>query len=489
MLSNPPPDADETGGGRASLDLQRDPPPRLIWRLALPAIIGLSANALYQTVDIMFLGWLGAEAISAVSQVFPILILLAAIGEGIAIGTASYAARMLGAGQPERADEAATTGFVLAVVIGIGVSMLTFWQIDSVLHLFGVTEAALPLARDYLRIALCGYTLLLLQIFGDFLAISEGNTRFSMWVLIVAFGINAVLDPIFIFTLDMGVSGAAAATLIAQMTAAAIYIGYFVTGTGRLKIAPRFARMRGAVLREIAALGIPAAFATMFTALAFALVYGTAGQFGENAVAGIGITLRLFSLGALPVFGFCLGARAVLGHAAGAGDSARVVEAMRFMLLVTFGFCAAYALVILSLAPAIFRLFTNEPDVAAIGVRAAYACFLFFAFFGLHVVLLTFLQSTGKAALAGLVLLAPQGYFLIPGLLLLPPLWGFDGLLASQLVAAGLTAILSASMLAWQLGAFKRQAVPDGSLMATHSLRPHPHPATASPPSPVKGEG
>jgi putative MATE family efflux protein len=357
-----------------------------------------------------------------------------------------------------------------------------------VLHIFGVTEAALPLARDYLRIALCGYTLLLLQIFGDFLAISEGNTRFSMWVLIVAFGINAVLDPIFIFTLDMGVSGAAAATLVAQMTAAAIYIGYFVAGMGRLKIAPRLARMRGAVLGEIAALGIPAALATMFTALAFALVYSTAGRFGDNAVAGIGITLRLFTLGALPVFGFCLGARAVLGHAAGAGDSARVIEAVRFMLLVTFGFCAAYSLVILSLAPSILALFTDAPEVAAIGERAAYACFVFFAFFGPHVVLLTFLQSTGKAVLAGLVLLAPQGYFLMPGLLLLPPLWGLDGLLASQLIAAGLTALLSAAMLAWQLGSLKRQAAPiaSGGLVMTHSLRLHPHPAAAPPPSPTR---
>ena len=473
MPSNRLPELDG-GGGPASLDLHSDPPPRLIWRLALPAIIGLSANALYQTVDIMFLGWLGTEAVSAVSQVFPILILLAAIGEGIAIGTASYAARMLGAGDRQRAHETATIGFVLAVVTGIGVSVLAIWRIDDLLHIFGVTEAALPLARDYLRIALCGYTLLL-QIFGDFLAISEGNTRFSMWVLIVAFGINAVLDPIFIFTLNMGVSGAAAATLIAQMTAAAIYIGYFVAGAGRLKIAPRFARMRGAILREIAALGIPATLATMFTALAFALVYSTAGQFGEAAVAGIGITLRLFTLGALPVFGFCLGARAVLGHATGAGDNARVREAVRFMLLVTFGFCAAYSLVMLSLAPSIFQLFTHEPDVAAIGVRAAYACFGFFAFFGLNVVLLTFLQSTGKAMLAGLVLLAPQGYFLIPGLLLLPPLWGFDGLLASQLIAAGLTAVLSAAMLVWQLGALRRQA-PSGSFAAAHSRRLHPHP-------------
>lgn len=443
-------------------DFEREPPSHLIWRLALPAIIGLSANALYHTVDVMYLGWLGAETVSAASAAFPILVLLTAIGEGIAVGTASFAARMLGAKDFTQANRAATLGFVLAVSAGIAVTLLLSWHVESALALFGVTEAAMPLARSFLQIMLLGYTLMLLQIFGDFLAISEGNTRFSMWVLIAAFGVNLVLDPIFIFALDMGISGAATATLCGQTTAVFAYLYYFTRRIGRLRIAPRFFAVQFAMVREIAALGIPAALATSFTALAFALVYSTAGQFGDVAVAGVGITLRLFTLGALPVFGFCLGARSVIGFAWGANDRERAAESVRFMLRATFGFCAAYSLLILLFAPDILSLFTGQPEVAAIGVRASYACFLFFPFFGLHAVLLTYLQSTGKALLASIMLLAPQGYFLMPGLLLLPPLWGFDGILASQMIAAALTAILSAVLLAVQLGALRRGAVAFG---------------------------
>jgi putative MATE family efflux protein len=449
-------------------DLERDSPPRLIWRLALPAIIGLSANALYHTVNAMFLGRLGAEAVSAVSAVFPILILLGAIGEGIAVGTASLASRLLGAKDHEAANRTATVGLALAVATGIAVSVTLSFHTNDVLRLFGVTDSAFPLAQAYLRIALCGYVLLMLQIFGDFLAISEGNTRFSMWVLIAAFGINAALDPLFIFVFGWGVTGAAAATLVAQATAATIYLGYFVNEMGRLRIAPRFLTASPAILGEIAAVGAPATLATALTALAFALVYGTAGAYGDEAVAGIGIALRLFSLGALPVFGFCLGARPVLGFAWGAGNMARTAAALRFMLAVTFAACAAYALAILAFAPQILPLFTSDPGIIATGVRAAYACFALFAFFGLHVVLVAFLQSTGQALLAGIVLLAPQGYFLVPGLLALPPLWGLDGILASQIIAAGLTALASTVILMRQFGRLGRglPARLGGSLVA-----------------------
>jgi putative MATE family efflux protein len=443
-------------------DMETDSPPRLIWRMALPAIIGLSANALYHTVNAMFLGRLGAEAVSAVSAVLPVLILLGAVGEGIAVGTASLASRLLGAKEQDAANRAATTGLAVAILTGIAVSIALAFHTGDVLRLFGVTESAFPLAEAYLRVALLGYVLLMLQIFGDFLAISEGNTRFSMWVLIAAFGINALLDPVFIFGFGWGVTGAAAATLLAQMTAAAVYLGYFIRGLGRLRIAPRFLTADGAILREIAAVGLPATLATSLTALAFALIYGTAAAYGDEAVAGIGIALRLFSLGALPVFGFCLGARPVLGFAWGAGDAQRVSAALRFMLTVSFTACAAYALVILAFAPQILALFTSDPDVIAVGVRAAYACFALFAFFGVHVGLVTFLQSTGQALLAGILLLAPQGYFLVPGLLVLPPLWGLDGILASQVIAAGLTAIASAFILMRQFASLRRRRTTGG---------------------------
>ena len=508
-------------------DLAKDSPPRLIWRLALPAIIGLSANALYHTVNAMFLGRLGAEAVSAVSAVFPVLILLAAISEGIAVGTASLASRLLGAKDQDAANRAATTGLAVALLTGIAVSITLSLCTGDVLALFGVTDSAFPLAQAYLRIALCGYTLLMLQIFGDFLAIAAGNTRFSMWVLIAAFGINAVLDPVFIFGFGWGVTGAAAATLVAQMTAAAIYLVYFIKGLGHIRIAPRFlAALDGAalgggpstgghlepqtgipaagngsepvaspvrvpagasffaktgrhfsrmmlsraILAEIAVIGLPATAATALTALAFALIYGRAAAYGDEAVAGIGIALRLYSLGALPIYGFCLGARPVLGYAWGAGDTARASAALRFMLGVCLAACAAYAVAILSFAPQILPLFTRDPGVAAVGVQTAHACFALFAFFGMHVALVTFLQSTGQALLAGILLLAPQGYFLIPGLLLLPPLWGLDGILASILIAAGLTALASAAILVRQFGSLRRGGRLDARLAGSSPL-------------------
>lgn len=431
---------------------------RLIVRLALPAVVGLSISALHHAANAVFLGMLGTEAVSAVSGVFPIIVLMASVGEGIGVGTASYVSRMLGAKRVGHASRAATMGMALAVAAGIALATLLFLNLDGVLAAFGVTPAALPLARSYMHVFCLSYTLVMLQIFGDLLSIAEGNTRFSMWVLLGAFALNIALDPVFIFVLGFGVEGAAIATLLSQATAVCAYGLYFLRRLGTVRIRLPFLALNGRILREIILVGGPATAASAMTALAFALVYKTAGEYGDAAVAGIGIALRLFSLGALPVFGFSLGARAVLGFGWGAADYGRVLRAIGFLLAVTSAFCLLYGGAVMLFARPIVSLFTKDAEVLALGIQASFALHLLFPLFGLQVVLMTFLQASGQARLATLVLLAPQGYFLLPGLLLLPKFWGLSGLLASQIVAAGLTAILVIVVLLRQIVDLRRRA-------------------------------
>ncbi|WP_088344281.1 MULTISPECIES: MATE family efflux transporter [Rhodomicrobium] len=432
--------------------------PRLILRLALPAIAGLSINAMHHLLNIFWLGRLGAEAVSAVSGVLPLLILLGAVGEAIGVGTGSYVSRLLGAGRGEEASRTATVGMAIAIGAGIAVSLGVGFHLDSALSSTGVTEAAFPLARSYMAIVLVSYTLLLLQIFGDFLAISEGNARFSMAVLIGSFTLNMILDPLLIFGFGLGIKGAALATLSAQVAAVAAYGIYFGARLGVVSIAARHFRPSWAIIREILAVGGPAALASALMALAFALVYATAAQYGDAAVAGMGVALRLFNAGALPVFGFCLGARPVIGFAWGAGDRARVLAGLRFMLMLTTGFCAIYGVAMLCFSSPIMAYFARDAATHEAGSSAMVAIFALFPLFGLQCVLISFLQACGKVRLALLVLLAPQGYFLIPGVLVLPGLWGFSGLLAAPVISAALTAMMAALLLAQQAGELRRTA-------------------------------
>jgi putative MATE family efflux protein len=441
----------------APVDLGGPDLTRIILRVALPSVIGLSMNALHHLVDAVYIGALGPEAVAAVSSAFPLIILLVAVAEGIGVGTASYIARMLGAGKPDRASAAASLALLLILPLCLVIMVGLLLTLDDVLRLIGVTETALPLAMAYARILIAGCTLLFAQILCDFIAISEGNTRFSMWTLIGSFGLNMLLDPLFIFVLDMGVGGAALATVCAQAAAVTAYAVYFALKAGKLRLRLRALAPRGEILRQIVTVGASATLSTMLGAFAFILIYRTAGAYGDGAVAGIGIALRLLSGGSLPVAGFCLGAQAVLGFSWGAGDHKRLLRALRIMLTATTAFAVLYAGVMIAFAPAIVSLFTEDAGVAAMAAAAVRAFHSFFALSGLYMVTVVLLQASGKARLAAALVLAPQGYLLIPGLLLLPGLWGLDGLLASQPLAVGLSCALALVILLWQTVALRRR--------------------------------
>lgn len=420
---------------------------RLIWRLAVPSVVGLSVNALYHIVDAFFVGRIGPEAVAAVSVAFPLMILLAALAEGFGVGAAATIARLLGAGRRRRADQAATLALVMAAATGLAATALLLPVIEPVLQFLGATSTALPLAAPYAALLVGGAMLLFLQIVCDFVAISEGNSRFSMMTLLGSFLLNMVLDPVFIFVLDMGVPGAALATLVAQCSALAAYAVYFMRRLGTVRPHPRLVRRGRGTARSIVAMGASATLATGLTAIAFMLIYRLAGAYGDPALAGVGIALRLLAGGTLPVVGFCLGAQPVLGYGWGAGEGERVRRALRAMLAATSVFAVVYALLMMAFAPQVVALFTDDAATIAAGAAATRAFHLFHAFIGIQMVTVVLLQATGKAKHAALLLLAPRGLFLIPALLVLPAAFGFDGLLASQAAAAMATGLLALSML------------------------------------------
>lgn len=420
---------------------------RLIRRLALPSVVGLSINALYHIVDAFFVGRLGPEAVAAVSLAFPLLILLVALAEGFGVGAAATIARLLGARRRVRAGQAATLALAMSAATAVVATALLLPVLEPALLLLGATPTALPLALPYTALLVGGSVMLFLQIGCDFIAIAEGNSRFSMLTLLGSFLLNMILDPVFIFWLDMGVPGAALATLVAQVSALAAYAVYFGRRLGTVRLHPRLLRHGRGTARRIVTMGTSAALATGLTALAFMLIYRLAGAHGDAALAGVGIALRLLAGGTLPVMGFCLGTQPILGYAWGAGDPARVRRALRLMLAATTAFAAVHATAMIAFAPQVVGLFTDDAATIAIGTQAVRVFHLFHVAFGLYMVTVALLQATGRPKPAALLLLAPRGLFLIPALLVLPPLFGLDGLIASQALAGALSALLAAAVL------------------------------------------
>ncbi|MDF0498963.1 MATE family efflux transporter [Bradyrhizobium yuanmingense] len=426
------------------IDLSDPNLPSLLLRLAIPSVIGLSINALQQLLNAIFVGALGAQAIAAVSMTMPIVVFLAAAGEGIGVGTASIISRHLGAGQEMQASQGASTALAIAAPIGVGMTVALLLGLRSTFVALGATPTILPIALEYARTLLLGSTVMLLNIVSGFIARAEGNTRFSMWTMLSAFTLNALLDPLFIFLLGLGVRGAALATLLSQIAAISFYIRYFAKRRGIVLVRISRVSLRVDRVRQLAFIGAPATMTSVLSALAGMFLYGAAARFGDEFIAAIGIAVRILSIGALPITGFCIGSQAVLGFGWGARDFARVLKVAKFMLSITVALSFAYSATVMAFVRPLVRLFSDSDKVTEIAVSSCIVFHLFFGLYGVQSFATTMLQSLGRARLSAVVSFARQGYLFIPGVLLFPVMSGFSGVLASQAIAelgAGIIAL------------------------------------------------
>ncbi|QHO77877.1 MATE family efflux transporter [Bradyrhizobium sp. CCBAU 051011] len=437
-------DSDILPNKRQHIDLSDSNLVSLILRLAIPSVVGLSINALQEVVNAIFVGALGAQAIAAVSMTLPIVVLLVAVGQGIGVGAASFISRHLGAGEYLEASRGASTALALAVPIGLFSTVALLLNLRGIFVTLGATPTIMPAALDYAATLLFGYTLMLLNIVNGFIVRAEGNTRFSMWTMITAFILNAALDPVFIFLLDLGVRGAALATLVSQIAGISLYIAYFMKLRGVVLIRISHISLRADRIRQLALIGAPATMTSVLSAIAVMLLYGAAAPFGDDSIAALGIAVRILTIGALPITGFCIGSQAVLGFGWGARDFARVLKAAKFILSMTVALSVAYSAAVVSLARPLVSLFSDSEKVTEIAVSACIVFHLFFGLFGIHSFVTTMLQSFGRARLSALVSLARHGILFIPAVLLFPAIWGFNGLLASQAITelgAGMIAL------------------------------------------------
>ncbi len=426
---------------KTTIDMNDPRVTRLVLTIALPAVAGLAASAGHHAINAIFLGTLGPEVLGGISLVMPLFLLVAATGQGLGIGLATLLARHLGKGDVRTASSAAVTALVATIPIGIVLSILIYLGLPGFVGALGASDNLLAPGLNYGRLVALGVTFGLLQAVCDFIAIAEGNSRFSMIVLISSFVLNAALDPIFIFLLQFREAGAAFATILSSVAALACYAVYFRRRWGKVRVTIGIVRWQ--LLRPIAKIGFPAAATSVATGLGFlALLHEAAVHGGDTGVAATAVAIRLMTLGQLPVFGFCLGAQSVVSHAFGAGDHLRAKAVIRFMLAVTIPVAMLYSALLFLAAETISRLFTNCPEVVVQAAACLRALFPVFPLAAFQSVLLVMLQSRGRAGLSALVGLAPQGYLLVPLLLLLPAWIGFPGVALAPAAAAILAAVL-----------------------------------------------
>ncbi len=431
------------------IDLAEDGIVGLILRLSGPAILGISAHALQMLVNAWFVADLGATAIATIAIAYPVTLLVAALGYGAGVAAASQVARALGAGDGNRAGAAAALGFWLALPLGGVVTVAILADTPAWLRLLGADETLATAAAPYTALSTVGTALMLVMIVGGFVVRAQGHARLSGAIMIGGFGLNILLDWVLIRLCGLGTSGAGWAAVGSQLLGVLAYVAWFAKGRGALRLRSPWQGTPG-LLGEALRLAVPVTGSSLLAAFAMALFVEAAAPYGEAAVAAQGIALRLTLVAALPLLGLVAGAQAVLGYAAGSGRSDRLAHALRFTLAASLAYGLVVGGLMILLARPLVSLFAQEPETAREGAHAVAIFAVAFMPVGLQLAAATLFQAIGAPRRAAAVSLAAQGLALIPPLLILPTLFGYDGVLLSRIVAEfcadGLGLLL---MLAW----------------------------------------
>ncbi len=431
--------------------MTKTPIPKLILSLSVPTIISMLVTAIYNTADTFFVGKISTSATAAVGIVFTVMALIQAIGFFCGHGSGNYLSRMLGAGNHKEADEMASTGFALAILIGIIIAIVGNMFIEELSYMIGSTATTLEDTEKYMRIILLGAPFMIGQFVINNQLRFQGSAVYAMVGLMCGAVMNMGLDPLLIFGFHMGVQGAAIATVAGQITS------FFVLYLGSKKgenIKLRFANVHinGHYLKEIINGGAPSLFRQGMAAIATLLLNKAAGSLGgDAAIAGMSITTRVMMMMMSALIGFGQGYQPVCSFNYGAGLKRRVREGYFFCVKYATVFLFAVAVVCFVFAPQIIGIFRDDEAVIEVGKTALRCQAAVLPLNGCVVISNMMLQSIGKGLKASITSSARNGIFFIPLILILPRLFGLFGVEITQACADVLSLMLTLPLAASEL--------------------------------------
>jgi putative MATE family efflux protein len=431
---------------------------KLLWKLSIPSIIGLTVAATYNLVDTIFVGRaVGVHAIGGLTVALPLQILIMAIIQTVSVGASSIISRSLGAGDYEKADRTLGNATTILLILGILITILGLIFMEPMLRLFGGTETVLPLARDYLSVILLGTIMFSYAIPAIELARAEGNAKIAMFTMILSAITNIVLDAVFILKLGMGVKGAALATIIAQTVAAVFMFGYFMSGKSMLHYRRKNIKPDRTISREIFTVGSSAFIRhgggslTMIVLNQSLVHYG-----GEIAIAAYGVINKVLLFTFMPMFGIVQGFQPIIGFNYGAGKIGRVKQSISTAVrMVTIWSILMFGLIFL-FPRTMIGIFSRDTELLEMGSGAIKIVVALLSFIGFQFICAGLFQSLGKAAQAFILAISRQMLFLLPLLLLLPLFFGLQGVWLAFPATEFLSVLLTSSLFIRQWSEFNK---------------------------------
>jgi putative MATE family efflux protein len=440
---------------------------KLLFKLSAPVIVGMLVQALYNVVDTFFVGQAyGTESVQAIgglSIAFPIQMVIMAFGVVLGTGGSSIISRALGSKELEKAERTLGNVFSLSLILSILISIPCLLFLDGILGIFGATPGIMPYAVEYLEYIILGAIFFVFGVAVQNIVRAEGNARLAMNAMLIAAGLNIILDPILMFGFGMGVQGAAIATVLSQAVSSVWLLQYCLKGKGAVHFKSRYLKPELKIVKEIGSIGVGSFVMQVSASVMMIFVYNALATYGGDvAIAVFGTIIKVNSFIFLPLLGMAFGLQPIVGYNYGAKQFGRIAEAVKLTLMATMSFGTFGLIMIYLFTGQILGLFSADPQYLDVGKHAVRIMLLGMPLIGLNVVSMTVFQALGKARPSFLLSLSRQVLFLIPLVVILPGYFELDGVWAAYPISDLLAFLLSGYLLLRIYRIFKEHPVSSG---------------------------
>ncbi|MDP3434028.1 MAG: MATE family efflux transporter [Bacteroidota bacterium] len=418
---------------------------RLMLKFFIPAFIGVFVNALYNIVDRIFIGQgVGSMALSGISVIFPVMLIVMGFGMLIGIGAGVLVSINMGKRNMDKAEKVLGSSFLLMLLISVVITIIGYSVKGPMLRSFGATAETIQYANDYLDIILAGVVFQVVGFSLNNIIRAEGNARIAMYSMIISAGTNLILDPIFIFGFGMGVKGAAYATVISMMMLTVWVLIHFQSSKSVVKLKTENIRFDSKILFEIMAIGMAPFVMQIANSFVQGLLNTKLIAFGGDlAVGAMGIVNSVATMIVMAIVAINMATQPIISFNYGAKSFSRVKETLRIAMISATVISILAFIMVETIPDSIVKLFnSSDPGLLSFGRDGLRLGMLALPFIGFQVVAGNFFQSMGNAKIAVLLTLLRQVIILIPLLFILPNHFGLNGIWISMPISDFCSAII-----------------------------------------------
>ncbi|MCM1114941.1 MAG: MATE family efflux transporter [Clostridium sp.] len=434
--------------------------PKAVATMAVPSMLGMLINIVYNLADTFFVGQTGdSNQVAAVSVSMPLFLLFIAVGNLFGVGGCAFISRSLGEGKQDRVKKISSFCIYTGILMGILIGVIFMIARKPLLYLVGASDNTIDFAIDYLKWVAIGSPFVVTAITVGNLVRGEGAAKTSMFGMVLGQLVNIVLDPIFIldsgdklfgltlpFGLNMGVAGAAIATVIGNVCSVLFFLIYFLRGKSILSITPKRYTVRNGIAKGVINVGLPASLNNLLMSLSNIIVNIVLVSYGDNAVAAMGVAMKANMLVVMLQIGLGQGVQPLIGYCYGARNYTRMKKCLRFSMACNVVIGTVMTLFYVVFKENVISMFIDDAQVVELGVKMLIALMSPGPIIGIMFVLNFSFQGMGKGVQSLILSIGRQGLIYIPLLFILNKLVGLNGIIWAQASADFACVIMSIIM-------------------------------------------